>query len=163
MEVQNTMHGIFSDSDAAFRRDRLRIILRPCVTRHKFRLFTGFATGRSPEHPPGRAPTESHTGDGNECRLPKKYTASGLVRYGGRPKSHFLARQVPTNRRRRTAAKTDSCGWVARCEIWPYLFLYDGRPFYEPRTTSHEPLFFHEPRVTRGDVVILHLLPCSGI
>ena len=35
--------------------------------------------------------------------------------------------------------------------------------FYEPRTTSHEPLFFHEPRVARGDVVLLSLLPRSGI
>ena len=35
--------------------------------------------------------------------------------------------------------------------------------FYEPRTTNHESLFFHEPRVTRGDVVILRLSPRSGI
>ena len=35
--------------------------------------------------------------------------------------------------------------------------------FYEPRITNHEPLFFHEPRVIRGDVVILSLLPRSGI
>ena len=31
--------------------------------------------------------------------------------------------------------------------------------FYEPRTTNNEPLFFREPRVNRGDVVILSLLP----
>ncbi len=35
--------------------------------------------------------------------------------------------------------------------------------FYEPRATNHEPLFFHELRFTRGDVVILSLLPQSGI
>ena len=35
--------------------------------------------------------------------------------------------------------------------------------FYEPRATNHEPLFFHELRFTRGDVVILNLLPQSGI
>ena len=34
--------------------DRLRIGLRPCATCHKFRLFTGFAAGHPPEHPPGR-------------------------------------------------------------------------------------------------------------
>ena len=33
--------------------------------------------------------------------------------------------------------------------------------FYEPRTTNHG--LFHEPRVTRGDVVTLNLLPRSGI
>ena len=44
----------FSDSDAAFRRDRLMIVLRPSATRHKFWLCTGFATGRPTEHPPGR-------------------------------------------------------------------------------------------------------------
>ncbi len=33
--------------------------------------------------------------------------------------------------------------------------------FYEPRTTNHD--FFHETRVTRDDVVILSLLPRSGI
>ena len=31
----------------------------------------------------------------------------------------FLARQVPTDGRRRTVAKTDSCGWAARCAIRP--------------------------------------------
>ena len=36
------------------RRDRRMIVLRPSATRHKFRLCTGFATGRPPEHPPGR-------------------------------------------------------------------------------------------------------------
>ena len=36
------------------RRDRLMIVLRPSATRHKFWLCTGFATGRPPEHPPGR-------------------------------------------------------------------------------------------------------------
>ena len=35
--------------------------------------------------------------------------------------------------------------------------------FYEPRATNHEPLFFYELRFTRGDGVILSLLPQSGI
>ena len=84
------------------RRDRLMIVLRPSSTRHKFRLCTGFATGRPPEHPPGRPPTVSHTGDGEKADKDyKKYKAP------------------------------------------------DGA--------------FHEPRVTRGDVVILNLLPRSGI
>ena len=40
------------------------------------------------------------------------------------------------------------------------LFEYNGRFL---RATNNEPLFFDEPRVTRGDVVILSLLPRSGI
>ncbi len=135
------MHGgtkyhawYFSDSDAAFRRDRLRIILRPCVTRHKFRLFTGFATGRSPEHPPGRPLRNRIQAMGMSAGC-KKNTRPAALCVGGALKA-FLARQVPTNRRRRIAAKTDSCGWVARCEIWPYLFLYDGRLL---RATNNEP------------------------
>ena len=47
----------------------------------------------------------------------KKITANGLVRRG-RPEA-FLARQVPTSGRRRTVAKTDSCGWRPACEIRP--------------------------------------------
>ena len=35
-----------SDSDAGFRRDRFMIVLRPCATRHKFRLYTGFTAVR---------------------------------------------------------------------------------------------------------------------
>lgn len=44
----------FPRTQMRLRRDRLRIGLRPCATCHKFRLFTGFAVGRPPEHPPGR-------------------------------------------------------------------------------------------------------------
>ena len=64
-------------------------------------------------------PTVSHTGDKWErCLLAtKKIKANGLVR-GGRPEA-FLARQVPTSGRRRTVAKTDSCGWRPACEIRP--------------------------------------------
>ena len=44
------------------------------------------------------------------------------------------------------------------------LFEYNGRLLratsHEPRATSHD--FFHEPRVTRGDVVNLNLLPRIG-
>ena len=85
------------------------------------------------------SPTVSHTGDGRERghRLQKKYTANGLVRRGcpkGQPVVRF--------------GHTYSCMMVG---------------FYEPRTTNHEPLFFHEPRVTRGDVFNLSLLPRSGI
>ena len=49
------------------------------------------------------------------------------------------------------------------------LFEYNGRFLratnHEPRATNHEPraTIFHEPRVTRDDVVILSLLPQSGI
>ena len=44
----------FPRTQMRLRRDRHRIGLRPCATCHKFRLFTGFAAGRPPEHPPGR-------------------------------------------------------------------------------------------------------------
>ena len=40
------------------------------------------------------------------------------------------------------------------------LFDYGGMFL---RATNHEPLFFHEPRVTRGDVFSLSLTPRSGI
>ena len=72
----------------------------------------------------------------------------------------FLARQVPTGGIRRTVAKTDSSGWRP-VAIFDYSsFLYVGELL---RATNHEPLFFHELRFTRGDVVILNLLPQSGI
>ena len=35
-----------ADSDAVFRCDRFMIVLRPCATRHKFRLYTGFTAVR---------------------------------------------------------------------------------------------------------------------
>ena len=38
--------AFFADSDAAFRRDRLMIVLRPGVIRHKFRLYPRFTAGR---------------------------------------------------------------------------------------------------------------------
>ena len=58
---------------------------------------------------------------------------------------------------------------VARFHHIP--FEYNGRLLrvtnHEPQTTSHEPRatnhgLFHEPRVTRGDVVNLNLLPRIG-
>ena len=104
------------------------------------------------------SPTESHTGDGNECRPQKKYTANGLVR-GGRPESLF----GPSGADQRKAQGGCQNGqlWLAsRCEIWPYLFLYDARFL---RATNDEPLFFHEPRAIRGNVVNLSLLSQSGI
>ncbi len=85
--------ALFSESDAAFRRDRLMIVLRPSATRHKFWLCTGFATGRPTEHPPGRPlryriqAMEKNAGG----RSPKKYTANGLVRRG-RPEGVPLVR-----------------------------------------------------------------------
>ena len=81
----------------------------------------------------------------------KKYTAYGLVRRG-RPLTSQTAfgGQLPYK------------GSLVRPDaIFDYSsFLYDGELL---RATSHEPLFFHELRFTRGDVVILSLLPQSGI
>ena len=54
MSHEQRATALFSESDAAFRRDRLMIVLRPSAIRHKFWLCTGFATGRPTEHPPGR-------------------------------------------------------------------------------------------------------------
>ena len=45
-EPRTTSHGFFADSDAAYRRDRLMILLRPSVIRHKFRLYPRFTAGR---------------------------------------------------------------------------------------------------------------------
>ena len=83
------------------------------------------------------------------CRLQKKCTANGLV-----------CRGCPLTSQTAFGGQLPYKGSLARCEIWPYLFLYNGRFL---RATNHEPLFFHEPRVTRGDVVILRLSPRSGI
>ena len=47
-------HGFFSDSDAAFRRDRLRMVLRPRITGHKFRLYPGFRRARHVRAPTNR-------------------------------------------------------------------------------------------------------------
>ena len=45
-EPRATSHGFFADSDVAYRRDRLMIVLRPGVIRHKFRLYPRFTAGR---------------------------------------------------------------------------------------------------------------------
>ena len=76
------------------------------------------------------SPTVSHRGDENERRplfagsRPQKNTACGLVRRG-RPEA-FLARQVPTNGRRKTVAKTDSRGWRPAVIFRHSLAEYDG-------------------------------------
>ena len=79
----------------------------------------------------------------------KKYTASGLVRRG-RPLTSQTAfgGQLPY--------KGSLVRPAARFDYNP--FMYDGRFL---RATNHG--LFHEPRVTRGDVVTLNLLPRSGI
>jgi hypothetical protein len=52
--------------------------------------------------------------------------------------------------------------WIRRPDVMfdHSLSEYNGRLL---RTTNNEPLFFHEPRVTRGDVFSLSLTPRSGI
>ena len=90
----------------------------------------------------------------------EKYTAHGRTVGASRA---FSVRQVMTVRNGKTAAETDRSRGEARQRdfITAHSSIMAG--FYEPRATSHEPLFFHESRVTRGDVVILGLLPRSGI
>ena len=53
-EPRTTSHGFSSDSDAAFRRDRLRMVLRPRITGHKFRLYPGFRRARHARAPTNR-------------------------------------------------------------------------------------------------------------
>ena len=78
-EQRTTSHGFSSDSDAAFRRDRLMIILRPCAIRHEFRLYLGFTAGRPLGVPYGIA---YRRWERKRSQIAKKYTASGLVRRG---------------------------------------------------------------------------------
>ena len=86
----------------------------------------------------------------------KKNTRPAALCVGDALKA-FLARQVPTSGRRKTAAKTDSCGWrpVVRFDHNP--FMYDGRLLRAMKNEQRATVFY-EPRVTRGDVVILRLL-----
>ena len=73
----------FPRTQMRLRRDRLRIGLRPCATCHKFRLFTGFAAGRPPEHPPGRPLRYRIQAMGEkEITDCKKIHGHGLVRRG---------------------------------------------------------------------------------
>ena len=64
--VMYTLYMTGSDSDAAFRRDRLMIVLRPSAIRHKFRL-----SHDSRRYARWASPTISHTGDVNEHRSPQ--------------------------------------------------------------------------------------------
>ena len=52
----------------------LMVVLRPCTSRHKFRLYPGVTAGRLNR----TSPTKSHTGDESEI---KKHS-QGLVRRG---------------------------------------------------------------------------------
>ena len=148
-------------TDAAFRHDRLMIVLRPCAVPYKFQLCTGFtrpfwSVRCRPTEGAGQLPKRTAVAGG-----PLRYSAiahSGMmvsfyeppVVYPAAHRIHaaFLARQVPTSGRRKTVAKTDSRGWTP-CS---------GRPLRRP----HLGPFFYELRVTRGDVVILSLLPQSA-
>ena len=56
----------------------------------------------------------------------KKNTRPAALCVGDALKA-FLARQVPTSGRRKTVAKTDSCGWAARCDIQPQPILYNSK------------------------------------
>ena len=83
----------------------------------------------------------------------KKYTASGLVRRG-----------YPLTSQTAFGGQLPYKGSLVQPVVrfgHTYSCIMAG--FCEPQITSHEPLFFHEPRVTRGDVVILRLSPRSGL
>ena len=66
------------------RRDRRMIVLRPSATRHKFWLCTGFATGRPPEHPPGR---------------PLRYRIQAMEMSADRKKIHDRRGRRPQNKK----------------------------------------------------------------
>ena len=68
-----------SDSDAASRRDRLTIWLRPCAICHKFRLWIGFTAGRPLGVPYGIA---YRRWERKRSQIAKKYTANGPVHRG---------------------------------------------------------------------------------
>ena len=88
-----------------------------------------------------------------QSQIAKKYTANGHVRRG-----------CPLTSQTAFGGQLPYKGSLVQPVVrfgHTYSCMMVG--FYEPRTTSHEPLFFDEPRVTRGDVVILSLLPRSGI
>ena len=70
-EPRTTNHGLSSDSDAAFRRDRLKLTTTLRESFGKPSARSGTPSGISS----GTSPTKSHTGDGNErsYRAQKKH------------------------------------------------------------------------------------------
>ena len=133
------------------------MVLRPCAVRHKFRLCIGFTAGRPLGVPYGIA---YRRWERKRSQIAKKYTANGLVRRGC-PKPFWPVRCRPSGGAGRLPKRTAVAGQSVVRFGHTYSCMMVG--FYEPRTTNHEPLFFHEPRVTRGDVFNLSLLPLSGI
>ena len=85
-----------------------------------------------------------------QSQIAKKYTANGHVRRG-RPLTSQTAfgGQLPY---KGSLVRPAAIFGHSRSE-------YNGKFL---RATNNEPLFFDEPRGTRGDVVILSLLPRSG-
>ena len=84
--------------------------------------------------------------------MQKKYTANGLV-----------CRGCPLTSQTAFGAQLPYKGSLVQPVVrfgHTYSCMMVG--FYEPQTTNHELLFFHEPRVTRGDVVNLNLSSRSG-
>ena len=146
------------------------IVLRPCAVRHTFRLCIGFTAGRPPLlsvlaaalHLPivGTWRTRKALGvpydiayrrwERKRSQIAKKIHGHGLVRRG-RPLTSQTAfgGQLPY---KGSLVRPAAIFGHSRSE-------YNGKFL---RATNNEPLFFDEPRGTRGDVVILSLLPRSG-
>ena len=146
------------------------IVLRPCAVRHTFRLYIGFTAGRPPLlsvlaaalHLPivGTWRTRKALGvpyniayrrwERKRSQIAKKIHGHGLVRRG-RPLTSQTAfgGQLPY---KGSLVRPAAIFGHSRSE-------YNGKFL---RATNNEPLFFDEPRGTRGDVVILSLLPRSG-
>ena len=107
--------------------------------------------GRPPEYPPGRPLRNRIQAMGITKSQVTKNTANGHV-CRGRPLTSQTAfgGQLPY---KGSLVRPAAIFGHSQSE-------YNGKVL---RATNNEPLFFDEPRVTRGDVVILSLLPRSGI
>ena len=93
-------------------------------------------------------------------QIAKKIHGNGLM-CRGCPKPFWPVRCRPSGGAGRLPKRTAVAGQPVVRFGHTYSCMMVG--FYEPRTTNHEPLFFHEPRATRGDVALLNLSPCMSL
>ena len=115
---------------------RMVSFYEPRAICHESWVCTGFTAGRLGQV----GPYISHTGDEWEGRLPNITQIQWLTALCvGAGLEAFLARQVPTNGRCKTVAKTDSRGWRLAVRFDHSPFEYNGEVL---QTTNHETRFF---------------------